>query len=115
MRLLPWAARKACEMHVVLNVLAVLSLGQLLTGDGRLAIGQVYLALMAPTAAAVAAWTLVRSQRSGAVEREFAAWFHVPPGHELLFSNGWWTVEEAEDGRAGTDGQSGRLAAEESS
>ena len=99
-RLLAWTARKACEIHVVLNVLALIALGQLLTGDGQLLIGRIYLALMAPTAAAVAGWTIFRSQKTGAAEREFAAWFGLPPGHDLIFSDGWWTVQPAEDGQA---------------
>ena len=115
MRLLAWTARKACEMHVVLNVLALVALGQLLAGDGQLLIGRVYLALMAPTAAAVAAWTIFRSQRSGSAELEFAAWFHVPPGHELVFSEGWWTVEPAEDGKTGGHAKNDDHAPAESS
>jgi hypothetical protein len=101
LRLLAWTARKACEMHVVLNVLALIALGQLLAGDGQLLIGRVYLALMAPTAAAVAGWTIFRSQQSGSAEREFAVWFRVPPGHELAFSEGWWIVQPVEDRETG--------------
>jgi hypothetical protein len=101
LRLVAWTARKACEIHVVLNVLALIALGQLLVGDWQLLIGRVYLALIAPTAAAVAAWTIFRSQQSGSVEREFAAWFRVPPGHELVFGEGWWTVRPAQDEEAG--------------
>jgi len=103
LRLLAWIARKACEMHVVLNVLALVALGQLLAGDGQLLIGRVYLALMAPTAAAVAAWTIFRSQQGGSAEREFAAWFRVPPGHELVFCEGWWIVQPAENRETGEE------------
>ena len=115
LRLLAWTARKACEMHVVLNVLALIALGQLLTGDGQLLVGRIYLALMAPTAAAVAGWTVFRSQQSGSAEREFAAWYRVPPGHELVFSDGWWTVRPAEDGQAGDRAEHRATAPEESS
>jgi hypothetical protein len=101
LRLLAWIARKVCEIHVVLNMLALTALGQLLAGDRQLLIGRIYLALMAPTAAAVAGWTLLRSQKSGAAEREFAAWFRVPQGHELTFADGWWIVQPAEDGKPG--------------
>ncbi len=100
LRLLAWTARKACEIHVVINVLALIALGQLLTGDGQLLIGRIYLAAMAPTAAAVAGWTIFRSQQIGAAEREFAAWFGLPPGHDLIFCDGWWTVQPAEDPQA---------------
>jgi hypothetical protein len=115
MRLLAWTARKACEMHVVLNVLALVALGQLLCGDRQLLIGRVYLGLMAPTAAAVAGWTILRSQRSGAAEREFAAWYRLPPGHELIFSDGWWIVQPAEDGQARGNEERHDAAPEESS
>ena len=115
MRLVAWTARKACEMHVVLNVLALIALGQLLSGDGQLLVGRIYLALMAPTAAAVAGWTVFRSQQSGSAEREFAAWYRVPPGYELVFSDGWWTVQPAEDGKAGRPAENEAPAAEESS
>jgi hypothetical protein len=101
LRLLAWTARKACEIHVVLNVLALIAVGQLLAGDWELLTGRVYLALIVPTAAAVAAWTIFRSQQRGSAEREFAAWFRVPPGHELVFCEGWWTVQPAQDGKTG--------------
>jgi hypothetical protein len=103
LRLLAWIARKACEIHVVLNMLALTALGQLLAGDRQLLIGRIYLAVMAPTAAAVAGWTLLRSQKNEAAEREFAAWFRVPEGHELTFADGWWIVQRAEDGKPGND------------
>lgn len=115
LRLLAWTARKACEMHVVLNVLALIALGQLLAGDGQLLLGRIYLALTAPTAAAVAGWTIFRSQQSGSAEREFAAWYRVPPGHELIFSDGWWIVQPAEDGEAGGDEKGHQAVPEESS
>ncbi len=93
-RLATWTARKMCEMHVVINVLAVLAVGQLVLGDGQLLIGRIYLAVMAPTAVAVALWAIVRSQRAGMAEREFAAWFQAPPDSDLTFADGWWTVQD---------------------
>jgi hypothetical protein len=108
LRLLAWVARKACEMHVVLNLLALIALGQLLAADGQLLAGRVYLALMAPTAAAVAGWTIFRSNLDATAEREFAAWYALPPGCELTFSDGWWIVESPEADHtvsgAGNDG-----------
>jgi phosphatidylglycerophosphate synthase len=102
-RVLPLAARtarKACEMHVVMNVLSVVAVAGWLLGDTELLIGRAYLGLMTPTAVAVAVWTIVRSQRSQSAEREFAAWYRVPPGHDLVFSDGWWLVRPSEHGQA---------------
>ncbi|NQU26283.1 MAG: CDP-alcohol phosphatidyltransferase family protein [Candidatus Nealsonbacteria bacterium] len=101
MRLIAWFARKACEMHVAINAIAVIALGQLITADVNLLAGRIYLAVIAPTAAATAAWTVFRSQQQGTAEREFAAWYRVPPQSELIFSDGWWIVQPAEDGQDG--------------
>ena len=101
LRLAAWTARKACETHVILNLLAVPALVQLALGDAALLAGRICLLLMAPTAAVTAAWTLVRSQQSRSAEREFAAWYRVPPGCELIFSEGWWIVRSTQDGGAG--------------
>ena len=101
LRLIAWTARKACEMHVAINVLALIALGQLLTADVNLLAGRIYLATIAPIAAATAAWTVFRSQQRGAAEHEFAAWYRVPAGSELIFSDGWWIVQPAEDGQDG--------------
>ena len=99
LRLLAWTARKACEMHVTMNLLAPTALAQLFAGDAQLVTARIYLAVMAPTAAAVAFWTILRSQHNATAEREFAAWYHVPPDCELIFSDGWWIVESEEDRR----------------
>jgi len=93
LRRLAWTARKACEIHVVLNLLAVTALVQLLAGDTGLLVGRIHLAVAAALAAVVAAWTVVRSQRSGAAEQEFAAWYRPAAGHELTFVDGWWEVK----------------------
>jgi hypothetical protein len=78
LRLMAWAARKACEIHVVMNLLTLFAVLQVAVGDARLLCGAVYLAVMAPLAAAVAGWTIFRSQAEGAAEREFAAWYREP-------------------------------------
>ncbi len=97
LRLAAWTARKACEMHVVANLLAIIALGQVLGGDSGLLTGRVYLAMMAMAATMVAGWTIARSQRSETAEREFAAWFQAPPDHELIFADGWWHVQPAKN------------------
>jgi len=101
LRLLAWAIRKACEPHVVMNVLGLLTVGQWLIGDTRLVSGSIYLAAMGPLAIGVVVWDIVRSQRRGTAEREFAAWYRVPEGHELVFAEGWWFVQASEDGNSG--------------
>jgi hypothetical protein len=98
LRLVPWAARKACEIHVVVNVVTVIAFGQWLLDDIGLLTTTVYLGAMTPTACAVAVWTIARSQHNGSAEREFAVWYRVPPGHEMVSVAGWWNVRPAEDG-----------------
>jgi len=97
LRLAAWIARKACEIHVIMNAAAVLALGQLIIGDHGLLIGAAYLSLMSLVSAAVTVWSIVRSQRAGLVEQEFAAWYRVPPGYDLVFLDGWWFTREAEE------------------
>jgi hypothetical protein len=36
---------------------------------------------------------ILRSLRRQDAEHEFARWFRVPLGHELVFREGWWIVE----------------------
>ena len=58
---------------------------QLLAGDGGLLAARVYLAIMAPLAVTVAGWTIFRSHRAAGAEREFAEWYRVPNGRDLVF------------------------------
>ncbi len=104
-RLAAWTARKWCEAHVMMNLLGGVALVQLALGDGGLVAGRLYTLVSTMVAAAVALWTIVRSQARGEAEREFAAWYRVPPGRELTSEEGWWRVEEA------ATSQAGRLAA----
>jgi phosphatidylglycerophosphate synthase len=94
LRRIAWAARKACEAHVTMNVVSALALGQLVLYDVNLVSARWYLAVMAPVAAATATWTIARSQRAQSAEQEFAAWYQVPDGHALVFRDGWWVVEQ---------------------
>jgi len=105
LRLAAWTARKACETHVMMNVLSMLAIGQLVLGDAEMLAGRVYFVLMVPLAAMTAVWTIVRSQRSQSAEQEFAAWYRVPPGCELLYSNGWWLVRPRERPHLPEDGK----------
>jgi phosphatidylglycerophosphate synthase len=115
LRLLAWTARKACEMHVVASVLVLIALGQLLTGDTHLVAAKIHLAATAPTAAAVALWTIARSQLAGRAEEEFASWCRVPPGCEMVFSDGWWTVEPEKNRAAGCSAQNNSPSAKQPS
>ena len=96
--LVAWMLRKACETHVIMNLLGLLAVGQLLLGDTQLLAGRVYLVAMGPIALLVAVWTIARSQRNQSAEREFAAWYRAGPGDELTFANGWWTVQSTDSG-----------------
>ncbi len=94
LRLVAWTARKACEMHVVMNLLGLVAVGEWLTADGCLIGGQLWLAALAVAAVGVAAWSLIRSQAQGSTEEEFALWFRPPHGHVLSYRDGWWFVDE---------------------
>ncbi len=96
LRLAAWTARKTCETHVIMNVLSLLALAQLALCDAQLLAGRVYLVIMALVGAATAAGTIVRSHRRQSAEQEFAAWYRVPPGCELVFRHGWWLVQPRE-------------------
>jgi phosphatidylglycerophosphate synthase len=105
-------ARKACEIHVVMNLLLLVALVQCLVGDAGLWAGRAFVAMSASLAVAVAFWSLARSQAAGHCEQEFAAWFRVPPGHVLLYRDGRWHVQEEQAG--GSEGNGGGQAAESS-
>ncbi len=85
-------ARKACEMHVVMNTLTLLALLQLVCGDWRLLTAHAYTAVMAVVSCVTAATTICRSVGSRAAEEEFAQWYRPPPGCDLVFDDGWWRV-----------------------
>ena len=97
-KLVGWSVRKACEGHVVMNTLTSLAIATWFLGDEDLSLARWYLALATVTASGLAVWTLGRSQRQQACEQEFAAWFRVPPGHELTYRDGVWLVASTEGG-----------------
>jgi len=115
LRLAAWTARKACEIHVILNLLSMVALGHLLLGDSQLLTGRIYLATAAIPAAAVATWTIARSQHQGSVEKEFAAWYRPSPGCEMIFDDGWWIVESAQPDDPGGSGQATARSVQQSS
>ena len=97
LRLVRWLAHKGCETHVMMNVLLLLAAAAWFGSDTRLVAGRIYLAAMAGLAPLLAGWTVARSQRGGAVEAEFARWFHVPAGYAMVYDDGWWIVEAGEN------------------
>jgi CDP-alcohol phosphatidyltransferase-like enzyme len=98
-RLLAWLLRKACEMHVIMNLLTLLALARsLLAVPEWVALG--YVGLMGPVALSVAVATLVRNVRREAAEQEFARWYRPPVGQTLLEEQGWWNVVSVDENRA---------------
>jgi hypothetical protein len=89
-----WLARKACETHVIMNVLTLLAIGEWLIGDATLVTGRAYLLIMAALAPSLAAMLLCRSLRQGSAEQEFAAWFQAPDQCEVVRADGWYIVRE---------------------
>ena len=85
-------ARKACETHVVMNVLSLLAVAQFALGDSRLLLGGGYVLGMALLSVVLAAAVLLHSLYRESAEAEFAAWYRVPEGATLEFDEGWWTV-----------------------
>ncbi len=98
LRLTGWLMRKGCEPHVVMNLLTLIAVIGWLAESGHLRIAQCYLATASALSLMTATWTVVSSQRQGACEKEFAAWFRVPPGAELVLTGGYWTVVSAKMG-----------------
>jgi hypothetical protein len=87
-----YAARKACEIHVVMNCLSALAVVGLCWDEIGLAMLRGYLALMAPLALTCATAMIVQSMHQSAAEREFKRWFRPPTGHVPVYENGWWHV-----------------------
>ena len=113
-RLAAWLSCKACETHVMINLILLIALCQWAFLDTRLMAARGYLAIMAPLGIAVAGWSIFRSQMRQTVEREFAEWFQVAPGSDLVFSNGWWIVEPPESGAHTDQGKTAGNRQEES-
>lgn len=95
LKLLAWLTRKACEMHVIMNVLLALAVARIVWPDSTAPLTSGYLAGMAIVSILFAAALLGRSLRQQDAEQEFARWFTVAPGYALAFRNGWWVVEES--------------------
>lgn len=92
-----WLAKKACEPHVVMNLLMLLGVTQWLIGDRDLLLGRCYVSFMGFVAPSLAAAVVVRGVRQQAAELEFKAWYRLPPGYDLLIRNGNWLIAPRED------------------
>jgi len=97
LQLAKWAARKSCEIHVVMNFISLVALGQWLARDQLLWAGRTYVLLSAILSAVVVVTAIVRANRQQAAEQEFAAWYRVPEGHDLVFDQGWWHVRNEQE------------------
>jgi phosphatidylglycerophosphate synthase len=91
-----WLARKACEIHVTMNMLSLLALVMLLDPALGVLAASGYLLAMCVASTTVAGVTIARSLKHESAEREFAAWYRPPEGHELSYSDGWWLVEPSD-------------------
>lgn len=92
-RLASFLARKACEIHVVMNSLSLLAAAEWLGGDRDLLLARAYLSLLAPLSLLVFGAALALGLHRGDCEREFAAWYRAAPGEIVSFEGGRWKVE----------------------
>lgn len=91
-RLAPWLVAKACEMHVVMNLLALVALAELALADSRLLLASCVCSVLAVCALAATGRSFVKSLGEQGAEREFAVWFQPPPGQQIAYEGGWWRV-----------------------
>ncbi|MDD4270393.1 MAG: hypothetical protein PHO07_16820 [Pirellulales bacterium] len=89
-----WLARKSTEMHVVMNAVTGVALLGIVAESVFLPAARACVGTAVPLAFFTALWTIARSQARQAAEAEFAAWYRVPRGKNLVFRDGWWLVEE---------------------
>jgi hypothetical protein len=87
-----WSARKLGEAHVIVNMLSLVALAQFVLRDSDLIAGRLLVVVAGFASAMVAIGTIFRSQTAGLAEREFASWYRVPEGSDLVFADGWWYV-----------------------
>ncbi len=94
-----WMVRKALETHVLMNVITLLTLVQFAMGDSSLFSARVFVAVMSPLAVVAAGSVVAHSVRRESAEREFSAWFRLPPDTELAYHDGWWVVDRRQTGK----------------
>jgi hypothetical protein len=84
-----WLGRKACEAHVMMNLVAGLALATWLVPGWQI-LRSLYVAMMALVALSLAIVQIVRNLRRQAAESEFAAWYRLPEGQTLILEQGYW-------------------------
>jgi len=109
MRRIVWLGRKACEAHVMMNLVAGLAVATWLIPGWQI-LRSVYVGLMAPVALSLGIVQIVRNLRRQAAEREFAAWYQVPEGKTLILERGYWKTVPLETGTIENSGPSASLA-----
>ncbi len=92
-----WILRKLCEIHVVMNVLLVMSVVAWSFADSRLVLLTVTVVAMCAASGLVAVSSIAMSLRRQTAEQEFAAWYRLPPDDALVLRDGWWCVEPSEE------------------
>lgn len=75
LRLVWWMIRKGAEIHVVMNLLTLSAATQWVCGDSAMILGRSVLIVLTVAAVFAGAISIVRSQRQGAAEQEFALWY----------------------------------------
>lgn len=98
-RLSLWAGRKACEVHVLMNLLTLGAIVSLTVGDPQLVAGKVLLAMLAGLSSVLAFTDLARGLRAESAEQEFAAWYRPPDDQTLTLQDGWWDVIDCDSTR----------------
>ncbi|HEY5315533.1 MAG TPA: hypothetical protein VIK18_23585, partial [Pirellulales bacterium] len=88
---LAWCARKACETHVVINLLLAIAVADQCWGHGPRLMTW-YAAAMALVALPLAVLSIARRTLQQAAEREFAAWYRPPADCTLVRRDGNWHV-----------------------
>jgi len=97
LRRIAWLGRKACEAHVMVNLVAALAVATWFMPGWQILRG-VYVALMALAALSLAIVQIVRNLRRQAAESEFAAWYRVPEDQILVLEQGYWKTVPIETG-----------------
>jgi hypothetical protein len=97
LRRVAWLARKSCEAHVTMNLLAGLALATWPVPDLQI-VRNLYVAMMALLALPLATVQIMRNLRREAAEREFAAWYRVSDDECLVLEHGYWKVVPIEAG-----------------
>ena len=92
LRLAAWVVQKAAEPPVTLNLITCVAATIWLLPATSHFISCAFIGAMCVANSATMLARLWKSQRAGAAETEFAAWFAPPADSSLEFRDGWWHV-----------------------